>query len=85
MRRITAVLGIGAPVLSVPIVLIGGLMTPEYDPALKTISRLAEPGLPAALALGFSILIVGLALIGLEANLGPRPSGGRRPSGRTPR
>lgn len=62
-------LGIGAPVLSVPVVLIGGLMTPGYDPALKAIIRLAEPGLPAALAIGFSILIVGLALIALAVNL----------------
>jgi hypothetical protein len=77
VRRVNAVLGIGAPVLSVPIVLIGGMMTPGYDPALKTISRLAEPGLPAALAIGFSILIVGLALIGLAANLGPGAFGGR--------
>ena len=77
MRRVIAALGVVAPVLSVPIVLIGGLVTPGYDPAQKTISRLAEPGLPAAFGVGFSILIVGLASIGLAAVWGQRAFSGR--------
>jgi len=74
---VIAALGLGAPVVAVPIVLIAGLVTPGYDPAQKTISRLAEPGLPTALAVGFAILIVGLALLGLAIILGPGAVMGR--------
>jgi hypothetical protein len=77
VRRVIAALGIGAPVLSVTIVLIGGLVTPGYDPAQQTISRLAQPGLPAASAIGPAIFIVGVALLGLAAQLGPRAFAGR--------
>jgi hypothetical protein len=72
MRRAIAALGVGAPVLSVPVVLVAGLITPGYDPALRTISRLAEPGLPAASAVGLAIFSVGLALLLLASQLGPQ-------------
>jgi hypothetical protein len=74
---VTAVLGVAAPLVSVPVVLIGGLMTPGYDPAQLTVSRLAEPGLPAALPIGLAIFAVGLALIGLAGAFGPRAVAGR--------
>jgi hypothetical protein len=77
MRRLCGVLGIGAPLLATLVVLIGGLVTPGYDPVRRTISRLAEPGLPAAVAVGFAIFVVGLALLGLAVALGARAVGGR--------
>jgi Protein of unknown function (DUF998) len=77
MRRLSGALGIGAPVLAVPVVLLGGLVTPGYDPVRRTISRLAEPGLPAAFAVGSAIFVVGLALLGLAVALGPRAVAGR--------
>ena len=77
MRRLSGALGIGAPVLAVSVVLVGGLVTPGYDPVRRTISRLAEPGLPAALAVGSAIFLVGLALLGLAVALGPRAVAGR--------
>jgi hypothetical protein len=64
MRRVSAALGIGARVLSVPVVLVAGLMTPGYNPAQRTISRLAEPGLPVAWAIELAIFLVGVSLIG---------------------
>lgn len=70
-------LGIAAPVLAALVVLVGGLVTPGYDPAQLTISRLAEPGLPAAVAVGSAISVVGLALLGLAIALGPQALAGR--------
>jgi hypothetical protein len=77
MRRWSGVLGIGAPVFASVAVLVGGVVTPGYDPAQKTISRLAEPGLPAAAAVGTAILTVGLALLGLALTMGPKAVAGR--------
>jgi len=77
MRRVSAALGIGVPVLSVPVVLVAGLMTPGYDPAQRTISRLAEPGLPAAWAIELAIFLVGVSLIGLALQLGAHAAPGR--------
>ena len=77
MRRLIGVLGIAAPVLAAPVVLIGGLITPGYDPVQRTISRLAEPGLPAAAAVGSAIFVVGLALLGLALAMGPQAAAGR--------
>jgi len=71
VRRIGGVLGVAAPLAATAIVLIGGLLTPGYDPLRRTISRLAEPGLPAAVPVELAILMVGFALIGLALLLGP--------------
>jgi hypothetical membrane protein len=73
-RRTAAVLGLVAPPLAAAVVLIGGLVTPGYDPFRRTVSRLAEPGLPAATYVDLSILLVGVALLGLGVALAP---GGR--------
>ncbi|HEX3509216.1 MAG TPA: hypothetical protein VHW94_12575 [Candidatus Dormibacteraeota bacterium] len=82
MRRVIAALGVGAPVLAATVVLIAGLVTPGYDPSQTTISRLAVPGLPAALAVGFVIFMVGLALVGLARLWDPAllPAGLSSPS-----
>jgi hypothetical membrane protein len=77
MRRLCGVLGIGAPLLATLVVMIGGLVTPGYDPVRRTISRLAEPGLPAAVAVECAIFVVGLAMLGLAFALGPRAVAGR--------
>lgn len=66
-----------APVLAGVVVLVGGALTPGYDPAQKTISRLAEPGLPAATAVGLVIFTVGVALLGLAVAAGPKALTGR--------
>jgi hypothetical membrane protein len=77
MRRLTGVLGVSAPILAAVIVLAGGLVTPGYDPAQKTISRLAEPGLPAAFAVGLAIFMVAFALVGIAFAAGPKALAGR--------
>ena len=66
-----------APILAAPVVFVGGLVTPGYDPVQRTISRLAEPGLPAAAAVGSGIFVVGLSLLGLALALGPQAIAGR--------
>lgn len=77
MRRLVGMLGIAAPLLAGLVVLVGGLVTPGYDPVQRTISRLAEPGLPAAAAVGSAIFAVGLALLGLAIALRPEAIAGR--------
>jgi Protein of unknown function (DUF998) len=74
---LSGVLGICAPVFATVAVLLGGIVTPGYDPAQKTISRLAEPGLPAAALVGMSIFTVGIALVGLALEMGPKAVAGR--------
>jgi hypothetical membrane protein len=77
MRRLSGVLGITAPIVATVAVVWGGLVTPGYDPTQKTISRLAEPGLPAAPAVGLAIFMVGVALLGLALTMGPKATAGR--------
>src|ERR1700674_532316 len=77
VRRLTGVLGICAPVFATVAVLLGGLVTPGYEPAQKTISRLAEPGLPASAVVGWAIFTVGLALLALALAMGPKAVAGR--------
>ena len=72
MKRLAGVTGILAPFLASLLVLVAGLATPGYDPASRTISRLAEPGLPAAALVELAICLVGAALLGLAMTLGPR-------------
>ena len=62
---------------STAIVLIAGMVTPGYDPLLRTVSRLATAGIPAAGAVEAAICAVALALIGLALSLGPGGSSGR--------
>jgi len=77
LRRLCGVFGVMAPVLAAVTMTAGGLLTPGYDPMARTISRLAEPGLPAAFAVDLAISLVGVALIALALALGPGSVGGR--------
>jgi MFS family permease len=77
VRRLSGVLGICAPVFATAAILLAGLVTPAYDPAMKTISRLAEPGLPSAAVVGLAIFAVGLAMVGLAVAMGPKAMAGR--------
>ena len=63
--------------LAAPVVLLGGLLTPGYDPLTRTISRLAEPGLPASAAVALAIIMVGAAMLALAAAMGPGAVSGR--------
>ena len=65
------------PLVATAVVLIAGLLTPAYNPLRRTVSRLAEPGLPAAGMVELAICMVGFALIGLALSLGPGGLGGR--------
>src|SRR5207245_5374836 len=62
---------IASPPLAALIVLVAGAITPGYDPATITISRLAMPGIPAAAAVDSAILLVALACFSLAALLAP--------------
>jgi hypothetical protein len=77
LKRIGATPGVIAPEGATAVVLIAGLLTPGYDPLRRTISRLAEPGLPAAGPVELAIFTVGLAMIGLALSLGPGGVTGR--------
>ena len=76
-RRLAGALGVVAPPIAAAIILIAGLLTPGYDPLARTISRLAEPGLPAATAVELAIGLVGISSLALAMTLGPGSTGGR--------
>ena len=69
MNRSARVLGIAAPPIAVVTVLVAGAVSPGYDPLLRTVSRLAVPGMPAAAAVDLSIGLIGLACFGLASGL----------------
>lgn len=77
MTRIAGGFGVVAPPIAAAIVLAGGWLTPGYDPIARTISRLAEPGLPVASAVELAICLVGIASLGLAITLGPGLAVGR--------
>ena len=77
MKRIIGALGLVAPPAAALAVLVAGRLTPGYDPLARTISRLAEPGLPAAFLAELAIAVVGIALIALALGLGPGSRAGR--------
>jgi hypothetical protein len=70
-HRAPAALGIGLPVLATLIVVVASGVTPGYDPATMTISRLAAPGAPAAFAVQTAIGLVALTCF-LAAAAAPR-------------
>jgi hypothetical protein len=59
---------ISSPVAAV-VVVIGGLMTPGYDPLSRTISRLAVPGMRAAGAIDAATYLVSLTCFALALAL----------------
>src|SRR5207245_6032798 len=69
LNRPSRVLGIAAPPIAVVTVLVAGAVSPGYDPMLRTVSRLAVPGMPAAAAVDMSIGLIGLACFGLASGL----------------
>jgi hypothetical protein len=75
--RLAGASGVVAPPLAAAIVLIAGWLTPGYDPLARTISRLAEPGAPAASAVELGICLVGISSMALAMALGPGSTGGR--------
>jgi hypothetical protein len=75
--RIAGAVGVVAPPAAAVVVWVGGRLTPGYDPLVRTISRLAAPGLPAAVAVEVAIAAVGVALVALALALGPGSRGGR--------
>ena len=77
MASIAGGFGVVAPPIAAAIVLAGGWLTPGYDPIARTISRLAEPGLPVASAVELAICLVGIASLGLAIRLGPGLTVGR--------
>ena len=72
MKRWVGVLGLAAPVVAALIVAWAGTVTPGYDPATRTISRLAERGLPAAGQVDLALYLVAIALLGLAVVTRPR-------------
>jgi hypothetical protein len=77
MKRLAGALGMVAPPVAAVAVLIAGWMTPGYDPLARTVSRLAEPGVPAAFLAEPAIVLVGVALVALAIGMGPGSGGGR--------
>ena len=75
--RLAGAVGVLIPPAAAAVVLIGGWSTPGYDPLARTISRLAAPGLAAALAVEVAMGGVGAALIVVALGLGPGARGGR--------
>ena len=72
LKRSVAGFGLAAPVAAALLVTWAGMVTPGYDPATRTISRLAEPGLPAAGEVEVALYLVAFALLGLAVARQPR-------------
>ncbi len=58
------------PPIAALTVLVGGAITPGYDPMSRTVSRLAVPGMPAAAAVDDAILLIAFACVALALGLG---------------
>jgi len=71
MTRVYRITAIAGPPIAALIVLVAGAVTPGYDPTTITISRLAVPGMPAAVAVDAAILLVALACFALARLLSP--------------
>lgn len=76
-RRLSGIFGVAVTAAAVPVVQIAGMVTPGYDPWTRTISRLAEPGRPAAAAVTLAIFGVAFAMLALACALGPGALAGR--------
>jgi uncharacterized protein DUF998 len=77
ITQVAGGLGILAPLIAASIVLVAGWVTPGYDPRVRTISRLAEPGFPFAAAVELAIYLVGVASLALAVALRPGSTLGR--------
>ena len=61
-----------APPIAAIIVTVAGVLTPGYDPITRTVSRLAEPGRPAAIEVDLAVYLVAFALLMLAVSTRPR-------------
>ena len=77
LARAAGTVGVAAPVTATVVVLIAGVLTPGYDPVRRTVSRLAERGLPAANVVDLAIALVGCGLLGLALAMRPGAIGAR--------
>jgi len=69
MRRACIAIGSFAPPVAALTVLVAGFVTPGYDPIARTVSRLAVPGAPAALATDLAIALAGLACVAVAVQV----------------
>jgi hypothetical protein len=69
VRRVCITIGSFAPPLAALMVLVAGWVTPGYDPIARTVSRLAVPGAPAALATDLAIALAGLACVAVAVQV----------------
>ena len=61
--RLAAVAGAAVPSMAAVAVAVIGVQTPGYDPLHRTVSRLAEPGAPYAVAVKLILVALGLSII----------------------
>lgn len=62
-ERLAAVAGAAVPSMAAVAVAVIGMQTPGYDPLHRTVSRLAEPGAPYAVAVKLILVALGLSII----------------------
>jgi hypothetical protein len=67
IRRICAWFGVVSPPLAVVLVLVAGAITPGYDPATRTVSRLAVPGMPEAWMAEVAIGLIAVSCFALAS------------------
>lgn len=70
VTRILRSVGMFLPPIAALTVVTAGSLTPGYDPVARTVSRLAVPGLPAAVATDVAIGIVGVACVAVALTIG---------------
>jgi hypothetical protein len=66
-----------APPMAAAAVATAGVLTPGYDPLARTVSRLAVPGMPFALAVDLAIGLAGVACLALALSVRGQESAGR--------
>jgi hypothetical protein len=72
-RRIAGFFGVVAPPLGMVLVLVAGATTPGYDPANRTVSRLAVPGMPEAWMVEVAIGLIAVSCYALAFAQGGSP------------
>ena len=77
--RLAALAGVVAPPTASAALLGFGWLSPGYDPLRRTVSRLAEPGAPYALAVDLTLAALGLALLAVAWALHERHAPRARP------
>lgn len=73
MRRIAAFIGLVSPPLAIVLVVVAGATTPDYDPATRTVSRLAVPGMPEAWMVEVAICLIAVSCFALSFALDRSP------------